>query len=189
MEGASVISPQSQSLSNATIAGMEDECLEKIENDQDTLEDVFKLKFTFVRVFNKISQSIKHRNSLESIDKAIDDICYPAVADDNLYALTMRIVKLCLNQEASFNHEEKDMIKVKLERIFCSVYMKIGNLYLNFFQVFLSKKILKKGLHKYFLHCFLCVYSSVWEGLFWVQRKRKLYLKFLGQFKKKLCSE
>lgn len=128
MEGASVIAPpqQSQSLTNTTIAGMEDECLEKIENDQDTLEDVFKLKFTFVRVFNKISHRIKHQNSLESIDKAIDEICYPAVADDNLYALTMRIVKLCLDQEASFNHEEKEMIKVKLDRIFCSVYMKIG---------------------------------------------------------------
>lgn len=128
VEGASVIAPQSQSSpSNSTIAGMEDECIEKIENDEDTLEDVFKLKFTFDRIFNKISQNVKHRNSLESIDRAIDEICYPAIADDRLYTLIMKVVKLCLNEEASFTHEEKEQIKVKLDRIFCSVYMKIGN--------------------------------------------------------------
>ncbi|XP_043465830.1 uncharacterized protein LOC122500795 [Leptopilina heterotoma] len=131
VKGASVIAPQSQSQSqslpsNSTIAGMEDECLEKIENDEDTLEDVFKLKFTFDRIFNKISQNVKHRNSLESIDKAIDEICYPAIADDHLYTLIMKVVKLCLDEEASFTHEEKEQIKVKLERIFCSVYMKIA---------------------------------------------------------------
>ena len=127
VDGASVITPDSSIWStNTSMSEMQNECVAKISQDEDIMIDILNVKFTFLSVFIKMIQEIRIQNSLDSLDSMLNDICYPALDRDIIYSLTMNVARICLNQSDNLTNQEKEMIKSKLERVFCSIYMKLG---------------------------------------------------------------
>lgn len=129
VDSASIITPDTSIWpSNISMTEMQNECVNKISQDSDLMLEILNIKFTFLNIFIKMTQEIRRENSLDSLDSLVNNICYPALDEDKLYSLTMNVIRLCLNKIDNFTNEDKQLIKNKLGRAFCSVYMKLAGI-------------------------------------------------------------
>lgn len=127
VDSASIITPDASIWSsNVSMTEMQNECVNKIAQDDDLVLDILNIKFTFLTIFIKMTQEIRRENSLDSLDSLVNNICYPALDEDKLYSLMMNVARICLNKIDNFTNEDRQLIKNKLERVFCSIYMKLG---------------------------------------------------------------
>lgn len=126
VDGRNVITPDSSMWSsNVSMTELQSECLMKISTEEDILVDILNIKYTFLSIFIKMTKEIRTQGSIDSLDTMINNICYPALDGEKLYSLLMRIGQVCLNESDTFTNEEKQLIKHKMERAFCGLYMKL----------------------------------------------------------------
>ena len=130
VDGASVITPDSSMWTrNLSMTDMRTECIVKISKNDDLMTDLETTKYTYAKTIIRLKQEIRMQNSLDSLDSMINNICYPAMDEDKIYSLIMNIARICLNQTDNFSNEEKQIIKNKLDHIFCSFSMKLSKCY------------------------------------------------------------
>ena len=130
VNGASIMSTDlSQLIGNRNESSeleFENECLAKIQEDIDITLNISILKWTFLEVFIAMTKKMQTDYSLDKLDAVINETCYPAVDVENLYSLTMNIAKTCVGEEGNdLTDEEKETIKNNIQRLFCSVFIKI----------------------------------------------------------------
>ncbi|XP_043465834.1 uncharacterized protein LOC122500798 [Leptopilina heterotoma] len=104
----------------------QNECIAKVQNNTEIVENSVQLKYSFLTIFIKATQKIREQGSLKNLDSILEQTCLPATDENLLYDVLMSIIKSCVEQEFSFTPEETVMIKEKLEKIFCNLYLKLA---------------------------------------------------------------
>lgn len=106
----------------------QNECIAKVQNNTEIVENSVQLKYSFLSIFISATQRIREQGSLKNLDSILEKTCLPATDENLLYDVLMSIIKSCVEQEFSFTPEETVMIKEKLEKIFCNLYLKLGEI-------------------------------------------------------------
>ncbi|XP_051172846.1 uncharacterized protein LOC127289112 [Leptopilina boulardi] len=121
--GASMMSPNT-AFQPAMV--FQNECIAKIQNNTEIVEGSVNIKYSFLTIFIRVTQKIREQGSLKNLDSILEKTCLPQTDEDMLYDVVMNIIKSCVEQEFSFTPEETILIKEKLEKIFCNVYIKLA---------------------------------------------------------------